>query len=502
MHSSYRILMIGALFLPRLLRFLHPDVQIEDPNYIYGAFLILRGFTPFIDFAQPNPPLLESLIALLYMLFGISYRIPELLSALAFFGQSILIWRLGARWFNERAGVLASLLFASHFLPFRYHLFERETFATLALSGALLILARSRPTFRQSFFAGILSALAYACKQTALIPFAGMLAAMLITPSLRRAAIRTALVFTGMLGIMTAVYSALYGVHYLRQTFWFHFIKGAVAPWQIKAFWTLGALGFTAPVALAAIAFLHSPSRSRIWIPFALLSADLLFFWFITGAFWPHYLLSTLVPVTLLAGYTLDAILSPTPTPLRKMIAAILIAIPFGAILSIDPGILTGKGAVEHFGFQGTPREEVAACSAFVRAHSDPSDLMTSDPFIALECRRIEVVNFKDNWGLVLWMNEMIERGEYRSALETMSRSTFGDIRLASHRYWMPQVEQAFRDGRIGVIIPNYELPLSPEWMEAHGFERGFRNTAYDVWIRRDAASEPADDAPDEPIRQ
>ncbi len=501
MKSSYRSLLIGALLLPRVLRFIHPDVQIEDPNYIYGAFLILKGFRPFLDFAQPNPPLLESLIAPLYMLFGVSYRIPELLTALAFFGQSILIWRLGSRWFSERAGVLASLIFAWHFLPFRYHLFEREIFATLALSGALLLLARSEPSVRQAWSAGVLAALAYACKQTALVPFAGMLVAMLITPSLRRAAIRTALVFAGMLGIMTALYSALYGVHYLRQTFWFHFIKGAVAPWNVKAFWTLGALGFAAPAALAAIAFLLSPSRSRIWIPFALLSADLVFFWFVTGAFWPHYLLSTLVPVTLLAGYALDAILSPTPTSYRRILAAILIAIPLGTILSIEPALLIGKGAVEHFGFQGTPRHEIAACGEFVRAHSDPSDLMTSDPFIALESQRIEVVNFKDNWGLVLWMNEMIERGEYRSALETMSRSTFGDIRVASHRYWMPQVEQAFRDGRIGVIIPNYELPLSPEWMETHGFKRGFRNSAYDVWIRQ-VKSEPADDAPDEPIRQ
>ena len=44
------------LILPRLIRFFSPMVQIEDPNYIYGAFLVFKGLIPFHEFAQPNPP--------------------------------------------------------------------------------------------------------------------------------------------------------------------------------------------------------------------------------------------------------------------------------------------------------------------------------------------------------------------------------------------------------------------------------------------------------------
>jgi hypothetical protein len=211
-------------------------------------------------------------------------------------------------------------------------------------------------------------------------------------------------------------------------------------------------------------------------------AADIVFFWFISGAFWPHYLLSTLAPLSLLAGAAVRPGFKRTcRIATLQWITAGLAALGF---LITNPFLLIGKGAVTQYGFSGTPREAVSECARHIRSNTTPDDLIISDPFVALEARRIKVVRFRDNWGLILWMNRMIDEGRYRDAVDELSQLPFGDVRKWSQRFWMPMIQTAFTSGRVGAVIPNYELPLPDNRLRELGYQRSFQNRFYTVWTR------------------
>jgi len=486
MNKFFQPGIILLLAIPRVVRILGSNVQIEDPNYIYGAFLILKGQIPFLDFAQPNPPLLEALLSFLYMTFGVSYRVPEIVSGLAFWAISICILVLGKRWHSTAAGVIGAILFSCHYLVFRYHLFERETFATLAVVVGLLILSRTENSWKSRVLTGVVIGMGFAFKQTALVPFAAICAVYLLLKRDFRTPLFLCAGFTAFVGGLTAVYYFQFGEVFLRQIFWFHFIKGVVAPWYIKANWTAAGLGYIIPPALAAIPLFLFRRKHSGWIPAAMICADLVFFWFVSGAFWPHYMISTLLPATILGGMAAAEICTlfrKQKNPQAVAVTAITILLIL-AITLWKPGIFHGKGAAEQFGFSGTPRNEIEACGEYIKQHTRETDLIIADPFVALVAERAKIIKFKDNWGLILWMNAMMEQGKYLESVKKLSNQPFGNVRKNSQRFWMPIVETAFHQGIISAVQPNYELPLTPEFLMRKGFVKGIESPRYTIWVR------------------
>ena len=311
----------------------------------------------------------------------------------------------------------------------------------------------------------------------------------------------------------------VFGRMYLDQTFWFHWIKGYVAPWNVKALWTAAELGFLLPFMIAGLGNLRHPARDANWIWPAMIAADLGFFWFVSGAFWPHYLLSTLPAASLLAGMAASGIaalaagpkwtgsegalqsaalpvsvnMEINPARFSKNRSATILAVLAACIAAMQvwlPESLIGSGSTERFGFSGTPRREVADAARVIRDNTAESDLIISDPFIGLEARRIKVVRFKDNWGLILWMQRMMERGEYREAVAKLSQLPFGEIRLKSHQYWMPLIETAFANGEVGAVQPNYELPLDGTQLAAAGMRIVYQSPNYTIWARKPPAED------------
>jgi len=422
---------ILVLSIPRIARVIAPNVQIEDPNYIYGAFLILKGKIPFAEFAQVNPPLLETFLAGMYRVFGVGHRVPEIITAAAYFFSALLLLRLGKRLVNQFTGWLAAFLYSCHFLVFRYHLFEREVFATLAVLAGLEFLTRNVQNRWTPAVAGLIMGLGFACKQTALIPFATVFIFIAIIRRQWLHALLFGLGFLLFVGLLTLGYSAAFGRLYMEQTFWFHWIKGFVAPWTVKVQWTLAGLGFLIPLSLAGLAKLKFKREDWNWLWMFLILTDLIFFWFISGAYWPHYLLSTLPSAALLGAMGFHAVFDllryflrdrPQKTKTGKLrkrsnpayfrdrplkfsshvTALLILAVSLLYFQIFQPGALYGEGAADKYGFGGTPRIEVARAADAIRKYTEESDMIISDPFIALESQRIKVIRFKDNWGLIL----------------------------------------------------------------------------------------------------
>lgn len=476
-------LLFGCLLVvPRLLRFLWPQVQVEDPNYIYGAFLLTKGLIPFAEFAQVNPPLLESIMAVLYRIFGVSYRIPEALSMIAYIISSLLVFSIGNRVMNRTAGVVASLAYAWHFLLFRYHVFERETFATLGILLGIDFLTRKKTNPWTPVVAGMIMGFGFMAKQTALIPFAAIVAYMALCRWEWKRSLLLCLGFGAFTGLMSLGYTLAFGKIYWDQIFWFHWIKGFVAPWYIKAFWSLGAIGYLLPLSIAGFAALKNIRTDWTWAWPVLITADLVFFWIVSGAFWPHYLLSTIPFLALMAGAA-AGLISKTHKH-RMIVMMFLFAVGIAAIQIHDPAVLIGKGAADNFGFSGIPRQDVETAAQTIRDNTSESDLIISDPFIALESQRIKVVRFKDNWGLILWMNRMMDEGKYQQAVKELSKKRFGEVRRQSHMYWMPLIDTAFAENKVGAVQPNYELPLNPARLQHESLKLRLQNEHYTIWTR------------------
>ncbi|MFC2174046.1 glycosyltransferase family 39 protein [Acidobacteriota bacterium] len=135
---------VGALsIVPRIVRMLYRDAWFEDTAYLYHAYLLSVGKAPFLDMLTLHPPLLEFVLSRFYLIFGVSYRTAELLTAFALAGASVLIYRILSVRTGRFTSALALLVFGLHPLFFRYHIFEREVFVLAAYAAAFAVLARA-----------------------------------------------------------------------------------------------------------------------------------------------------------------------------------------------------------------------------------------------------------------------------------------------------------------------------------------------------------------------
>ena len=90
--SSYIVWLIAFLIavVPRVIRLLYWEAYFEDSVYLYHAFAINIGRRPFIDMICTHPPTIENLLSILYNIFGVSYRVAEIFTALIMVAASFL----------------------------------------------------------------------------------------------------------------------------------------------------------------------------------------------------------------------------------------------------------------------------------------------------------------------------------------------------------------------------------------------------------------------------
>ena len=83
--------------VPRIARWFHPEVWMEDSAYIYHAFTLMSGQQPFIDSIYAHPPGLERFLAFFYSIFGVSYRTAEILSSFVMIITTLCIYELSKK---------------------------------------------------------------------------------------------------------------------------------------------------------------------------------------------------------------------------------------------------------------------------------------------------------------------------------------------------------------------------------------------------------------------
>ena len=130
-----------ALVVPRLARFLYPEVWIEDDFYLENAYLVSVGMRPYLDFLHVHFPVLEWVAGVYLRLFGASFNSLELLNEAAIYATSLLVFGLARRAADRPVAYASAILYGFAALVFRYHVYERECFVAPLVVGATILVA-------------------------------------------------------------------------------------------------------------------------------------------------------------------------------------------------------------------------------------------------------------------------------------------------------------------------------------------------------------------------
>jgi len=205
----------------------YPFVWVEDDFYLESSYLVSAGLRPYLDFIHPHMPVLELIVGNLFRIVGASHRSAELLNEAAVYAASVMTYTLAMRIGGRATATIAALLYACSSLVFRYHVYERETFAAvLILAASLSATNDSRSAGDQTIRQTAFFTLACAIKLTSVVPFAAVL--IYLGPLRRqwRATIASAVLTGVALALLTAIFYWRYGSEFFFQTFLFHFLKG------------------------------------------------------------------------------------------------------------------------------------------------------------------------------------------------------------------------------------------------------------------------------------
>ena len=480
------VVVVFGLVLPRVVRMTAARVQIEDDNYLYSAYLIHRGQSPYLDFVQANPPLLEQATAPLFTAFGPHYRVGEAFSAFAVLVTALALWRIGALLFAPLAGAIAAVLYSWMPLVFRYHFFEREIFSLAASSVGLCVAlgwrrkASPAPLLTSRWpalgIAGALLGVAFHCKQVGVFPALAIVIEGLIAGQ-RRQALLLGLAFAASAGGLLVADLAVYGPDVLLQSFALHLIKGAPAPAGIRIERLLIELAPMLPLALVGVWVLRG--RGSVRLPILWAALELSFMLVVSSTFWPHYMIPLLGPVLLIAGGAWAA--GPGA---RKL-----------AVLATVAGCLVLVWQArdhprERLGFGGVSRAALEQTAAVVASIVPPqSDALLCPPVVALEADRVKLYNYIDTLGFTRQVQAAYRDGRLGELLRRGAPESFSRTLARANSTWLPEALEAVRSGRVLAVVPEGELPIPAAFLVQMGYRLAERNPEFEVYASPSTAA-------------
>jgi Dolichyl-phosphate-mannose-protein mannosyltransferase len=175
-------LILAALALLTLTGMLRP-LDRDEGAFLTIAQMILHGRLPYRDvFDHKGPAIYYLLAGMLALMQGISPLVQvALVRAVVCVTNAVTAWglyRLGARWWNQRTGIVAAGLWLFVLPVFGGNQAFTEPFAVAPVVWAYLLLARRR-SVQQAFLAGALVALGSLFKQTAILALPGLIPLLL-----------------------------------------------------------------------------------------------------------------------------------------------------------------------------------------------------------------------------------------------------------------------------------------------------------------------------------
>ncbi len=330
----YRIVI--AAFFAVLLLFGLPTLTIpfftDAADYALGARTILSGGVLYRDFWEVKTPAIYFIYALAFIPFGqhlASVRVLDLVNvALAM----AVIYLLGRRFFSERAGVVAAIIYGVGYLvTARYEaLGETESFLALPVVLSILLYRPNaqRGANARAFLSGVMLGAAFSLKVSAVfyvfaLPAMELMFAdrpLRIAPAVRRLAIAAAgfLVIPAVFTIYLVAGGALRDFIDIQRLYVWPYTSQRWSPpgesylhFALRAThdYVVNNLFLIVPAAGALVVALAGWRRKETALVALLAIASLAGVWS-QGKFYAYHWLAMIFPLALLAGFAIDRVVA------------------------------------------------------------------------------------------------------------------------------------------------------------------------------------------------
>ena len=465
-----------------------------------------NGLRPYLDFAQPQMPLVEWLGAAWVALVGASHLRMEVLNAVAIYITSVLVFLFARRAAGRRPATAAALLYACSSLVFRYHVWAREYFVSaLVLGAAIVALDRRMTARRQVTSIAVMLALACGTSCTAGIAAAVILGFLMVVERQRGRAVAAALGTAGALATLTGFCYWRYGSDFVFQAFVFHFLKGR-DPAGAGPLYPLSILmssGHSFLLGIARVAIVRSNNRA-LGLALGLLAAEYLFYGVLSPTAWGHNYLEVLPYIAIVSGvgasWMVDAVrdvLADRPAVSRRSgrLAAGGAAVAIGLIwMTPLRNENWERGSVYGFGF--VPRDEIATLARALHDATTGREVVIAPSFICFEANRLQLVRYPENYGVIREAESLYRSDGFAAARARLGQEDFFDLISRTSSIWNDVVVRAIAiGGPVNAVIldsPIQLLPLvnaSEAALAQRQFRAAVRTTHYTLWLRDGATS-------------
>ncbi|MEO0136043.1 MAG: glycosyltransferase family 39 protein [candidate division WOR-3 bacterium] len=456
------LLVLLIAVLPRLFRILYPYAWFEDSVYLYQAFAYRSGLKPFIHTLSVHPPCLEYLLAGLYNIFGVSYRVAEILTAIIVTISTLLLFDIARRLFGRYIALFMIVLFSFSSLLFRYHIFEREIF-TLFITCLVMWLIVSRSSQPLNWFLiGLLSGLGGSIKLSGLF----ILPAVTIYFVAEKRFKAILYLLSGFLIITIVLYGYFlitYQTPAFYQIFYFHFFKGYdtainvrfLDPFLISLnyLWILGASGI--------ILCFFSANKFLIF-PLVLFLEYSLFFLFVSSTCWPHNMIDLLLPLAITNGLTIYCLKNRSWRKKNIVLSSLSVIL---AVFFISAGSLNFS---YYQGFGYIPRQEVKKCAEMIKFQTPPHMPVHTPNYLALEAHRLKLIDYEECIGPYRLMLKII-KGKNNLSLKDIKFSGWHELIKETLRLWRYEIDEAVRERRISCVVWD---KIFPEWALMYNIDK------------------------------
>jgi len=451
----------------------------EDSAYLYHAFAFKSGLKPFLDTICVHPPTLEYLLAGLYNIFGVSYRVAEILSAIVVSISTILLFDISQKIFDKYIALFVTGIFSLSSLLFRYHIFEREVF-TLSISVLILwIISRGRSTPYNALLIGVLVGIGFGIKFSGLFILPPVILFLLFTRQYKTILFTTLGFFVTSL-IIYGYFLLSYKETAYNQLFLFHFFKGYNATITIRFLntfvrdlnylWIFGGGGLILSLLIS----------NRILIfPIIIFIEYTIFFLFVSSTCWPHNMIDLLLPLSLGNGVTFHYLKLFFIESKRKIAKIFLIGV------SIFVFIILGSLRQDYYqGFGYLPRNELVKAAEFVRSNTSEKMPIHAPHYLANEAQRLKIVDYEELIGPYRLIESLREKKDY-TTIETLKSVHWYDLIEITLPLWRDELNNAIMERRISCAVWD---KVFPEWSLIYDIDRRledelklFSNAGYEI---------------------
>ncbi|HKB16723.1 MAG TPA: hypothetical protein VKF62_11705, partial [Planctomycetota bacterium] len=329
-------ILLGLVVLaPRLARILHPSLWDEDAFALASARLLAGGAEPYRDFDAPYVPAVEAGLGLAFRVFGASIRVAEIATQAMQAGTALLLALATRRAFGRGAGIAAAAVFGASGLAFRYHLFEHEVPAALALAGAFALCAEGPPATRGGRLAlGACLAASLLAKATVGAAAAGVLGWHLLATRGGRSTMRLLLAAVLPLALLAGLLALRHGSEFWLQSVGLHLVKGGNGDLLGRARILQREVDLSLAAGICgAIAAWRAPRGTLLSLALAVGGAEAASTLLLKTALWAHNLYPLLVPASVLGGAALARGIRSwrRPTPAGLALAALFLLLAANA---------------------------------------------------------------------------------------------------------------------------------------------------------------------------